>query len=156
MSYLMLIRLEAGIIPPQFFGRVMELITITCSQNCYGNEGYHGSCCRLENRDYIIGPVHDPNEFLERINKRFNRNFLYSEIFIEYEEGKQLFPEKANWQNESAYPALRVNLSTSDKSCIFYNNHLRMCTVYELRPSICSAFLCDYLRHLIQTKSTED
>lgn len=134
----------------------MELITITCQKNCFGVSNYHGSCCRLENRDYIIGPVHDPHEFLERLNKHYNQNFLYSDIFIDYEEGKQLFPQKSNWQKESAYPALRINLSTSDNSCIFYNNHLRMCSVYSIRPSICSSFLCDHLRFLLETSKIND
>jgi Fe-S-cluster containining protein len=132
----------------------MELITTTCQKKCFGFDSYHGSCCRLENRDYIIGPIHDPHEFLDRLNKHYSQNFKYSDIFIEYEEGSKLFPNKFNWQKESAYPALRINLTTSDNSCIFYNNQLKLCTVYSIRPSICSSFLCDYLRgELEKTKS---
>ena len=76
----------------------MELITITCRENCFGISGYHGSCCRLENRHFIIGPISDPEEFLARVNKHYDSNFSFSDIFIEYEEGKDLFPDKINWQ----------------------------------------------------------
>jgi len=127
----------------------MELITITCRENCFGISGYHGSCCRLENRHFIIGPISDPEEFLARVNKHYDSNFSFSDIFIEYEEGKDLFPDKINWQNPNAYPALRINLNTKDNSCIFYNSHLKLCSVYSIRPAICSSFLCDHLRGVL-------
>ena len=35
-----------------------------CSNKCWGSPGYHGSCCSVEDRDYIIGPHHDTDEFI--------------------------------------------------------------------------------------------
>ena len=31
------------------------------------------------------------------------------EIFVDYEEGKNMFPNKSTWQNQSSYPAFRVD-----------------------------------------------
>ncbi len=36
-----------------------------CSSKCFGVDGYDGSCCKLEERDFIIGPISDSGEFLE-------------------------------------------------------------------------------------------
>jgi Fe-S-cluster containining protein len=118
-----------------------------CSFKCYGVDNYHGSCCSIEDRDWIIGPHPDNKEFLKRLSEKFGREIKYQEVFIDYEEGKNLFPEKNVWQNESAYPALRVNLTNPKIYCIFYNETLRACSVYSIRPETCRNYECDYLKN---------
>jgi Fe-S-cluster containining protein len=130
-------------------------VELTCSKNCFGIKGYHGSCCRLEDRDFIIGPIHDPKEFLERLNRHFNRQFSWSDVFIDYEEGSKMFPNKSTWQNTTAYPALKIDLDSYDKRCIFYNNHLRACSVYEIRSVTCSRFQCDHLKSVLKSNEVK-
>lgn len=128
----------------------MNLITLTCSQNCYGHDGYHGSCCRMEDRDFIIGKIHDAPELLKRLNEHYGREFAYSDIFIDFEEGSKLFPDKSTWQKPDAYPALRLDLDSPDKRCIFYNARLKACSIYSIRSVTCSRFKCDHLKNKLQ------
>ena len=86
-----------------------------CSNKCYGMPGHHGSCCTLEDRDFIIGPHPDALEFIESLSKKLGRDIEYREVFVDYEEGKTLFPNRSSWQNPHSYPALRVD---------FYNPRL--------------------------------
>ena len=123
-----------------------------CSNKCWGVDNYHGSCCSIENRDYIIGPHRDTEDFLSRLESKFCRKITYSEVFIDYEEGKNLFPEKTTWQNPNSYPCLRINFDSPNKSCIFYNNFIRSCSIYDIRPEVCEMYECDFLRD--QTKLT--
>ncbi len=44
-----------------------------CSNKCYGVEGYHGSCCSIEERNYIIGPHHDTEEFIKNLSEKLGR-----------------------------------------------------------------------------------
>lgn len=133
----------------------MKIITLTCSKNCFGIDNYHGSCCRLEDRNFIIGPIHDTKEFLTRLKMQFNRDIDYKDIFIDYEEGHKMFPERSTWQNKDAYPALRVDLETPDLRCIFYNSTIKACSVYSIRPTTCYKFACDYLKNKIQNEALD-
>lgn len=133
----------------------MNTITFTCSKECYGFKNYHGSCCKLENRDFIIGPIGDAAEVLTRLATHFNREVNYNDIFIDYEEGHRLFPNRSTWQNPSAYPALRVNLDSRDLNCIFYNSTVRACSIYTIRPQTCQKFYCDYLRKKIDNETLD-
>ena len=38
-----------------------------CSNKCYGIPGHHGSCCTIEDRDFIIGPHSDAEEFVTKL-----------------------------------------------------------------------------------------
>jgi len=116
-----------------------------CSNKCWGDEGHHGSCCKLEDRDFIIGPHHDSNKFIKRLSERFGREIKYEDVFIEYDEGKEQFPNKSVWQSPSNYPALRVNKNDSTLPCIFYNVAMRACSVYSIRPQVCGEYECEYL-----------
>ena len=116
-----------------------------CSSKCFGVDGYDGSCCKLEERDFIIGPISDSDEFLGRLNNKLERSFEKSEIFIEFEEGRNLFPDRSAWQNPSNFPALRVDVSKSKLPCIFYNTHGKFCSVHEIRPKSCQDYFCGYL-----------
>jgi len=122
-----------------------------CSFNCCGVNDNHGACCNLDNRDWIMG--NDPIEalnFLQRLSIKLDRPVNFHEVFYEYEEGSQVFPERSMWQRPESYPALRVDTSQPRNPCIFYNTHLRGCSVYDIRPKTCQDFNCQYL---IETKS---
>ena len=117
-----------------------------CSNKCFGIDGYDGSCCTIENRDWIMGPINDSNQFIENLSKKLNRNISKEEVFIEYEEGKNLFPNKSVWQNPENFPAFKVNLEDKRKPCIFYNTSVKSCMVYDIRPETCRDFECGYLK----------
>ena len=120
-----------------------------CSHNCFGRKDYDGSCCHIEDRDYIIGPHTDPEEFLERLSDRFNRKVKFEEIFYSFEEGSRLFPERSSWQNPNSYPALKIDIEKERKPCIFYNSTLRSCSIYDIRPQICRKYYCQFLHDFL-------
>ena len=117
-----------------------------CSTKCFGINDYHGSCCSLEDRDYIIGPHYDTVEFLDRLTKRFGRIIKYSEVFVDWSEGRKMFPDKSVWQNSNNYPALRIEENDSRLPCTFYNTKIKACTVHAIRPQVCRDYECDYLK----------
>lgn len=133
----------------------MKIITLTCSSDCFGIDQYHGSCCRIEDRDFIIGPIPDTREFLERLKIQFNRDIAYSDIFIDYEEGHKLFPNRSTWQHPTSYPALRVDLTSPDLRCIFYNSTIKACSVYSIRPTTCYKFVCEYLKTKLKNEALD-
>jgi len=133
----------------------MKIIALTCSHDCFGIPDYHGSCCKLENRDFIIGPIYDTKEFLTRLQNHFQRPIEYSDVFIDYEEGHKMFPDRLTWQNPKAFPALRINLDSKERHCTFYNNTMRACSVYNIRPTTCQNFVCDYLRNKIKNEAMD-
>ena len=116
-----------------------------CSNNCFGRDGYHGSCCSIEDRDYIIGPHYDTDEFIKNLSSKLGREIYEEEVFINYEEGSKLFPSKSTWQNPSSYPAFRVDFFNPKLPCIFYNTKLKFCTIYDVRPQTCREYECEYL-----------
>jgi len=121
-----------------------------CSNKCFGIEGYDGSCCTVEERDWIMGPIHDAEEFIKKLSNKLGRAINRDDIFIDYEEGKSLFPLKPVWQNKDHYPAFRIDLNNKRLPCIFYNTTVKSCMVYSIRPKTCRDFKCDYLKE--QTK----
>lgn len=127
-----------------WYNSCMEIIatdyTYECRYNCFGNSGYHGSCCRVEDRDYILGPCPDTQEMTETLNLR------YEDMYMDFEEGSKLYPDKPSWQNPENYPTLRVD---SGGNCIFYHSLLRKCVIYEERPFNCRNYFCSYLKEKI-------
>ena len=117
-----------------------------CTNKCYGIEGYHGSCCSIEDRDYIIVPHHDTEEFVKNLSLKFGREVNVDDVFIKYEEGSKLFPNKPTWQNPNSYPAFRLDFHNPKLPCMFYNTTLKFCTIYDVRPQTCRDYECDYLR----------
>jgi len=117
-----------------------------CSFKCWGTDNYDGSCCTLENRDWIMGPALDWKEFLKNISLKIGREIGFSEVFYTYEEGSKLFPDRSVWQNPDNFPAFKVDLNSPRKPCIFYNQSIRSCSVYEIRPETCRIYSCDYLK----------
>ena len=125
----------------------MDSVCNICTTRCMGFPGNKGGCCTVSDRDYIIGKHSDTKEFLDRLNKKFGKEFKYEEIFIDYEEGKKIFPEKSCWQNPKNYPCLRLDFKNPSHPCIFYNNHLGLCSIHEIRPITCAEYYCDYLEN---------
>jgi Fe-S-cluster containining protein len=76
-------------------------------------------------------------------------------VFIDYEEGHKMFPDRLTWQNPKAFPALRINLDSKERHCTFYNNTMRACSVYNIRPTTCQNFVCDYLRNKIKNEAMD-
>ena len=116
-----------------------------CSNKCYGVDGYHGSCCSIEERNYIIGPHHDTEEFIKNLSEKLGREVNEDEVFIKFEEGSRLFPNKSAWQNPDSYPAFRVDFYNPKLPFMFYNTKLKFCTIYDVRPKTCRDYECEYL-----------
>jgi Fe-S-cluster containining protein len=129
---------------------VISIASITesgvCSTKCCGYDGYAGGCCSIENRNWIIGAIPDAELFLQNLSEKLGYKVEFSQVFYTYEEGKQLFPNVEAWQRPSNYPALRVNMNTEKKYCNFYNETLKFCGVYDIRPYTCRVYKCDYLK----------
>ena len=120
-----------------------------CQKKCMGFDGNHGGCCTIDNRDLILGPIPDSHETLARVQQQFpGIKVTWDDLFISYEEGHKLFPDKSTWQNPTAYPCMRVRPKDEMIPCVFYNMQLRCCQIYNSRSVICKNFKCDYLKSL--------
>ncbi|MBP7860237.1 hypothetical protein KA183_01035 [bacterium] len=124
---------------------VNNLIHYTCSRVCYGIKDQAGICCTIGERDWIIGPITDADRFLKDVSKKLGREFTFNEIFYSYEEGHKIFPERSTWQDPNNYPALRVVLDGKAYPCQFLSDD-KKCTMQDIKPKICSDYLCDYLK----------
>ena len=133
-----------------------QIIHYTCLKNCYGKKGNAGACCTIQDRDWIIGPITDPKDFLKRLRSHFGREFRYDEVFIDYKEGHKLFPDKATWQNPKHYPALRVLFDPEAVYPCPFLGEQRQCTIQEIKPKICSDYLCDHLKSVISQTLGDD
>lgn len=121
-----------------------------CSFKCFGIDDYDGSCCHLEDRNWIMGPIEDSEKFLYNLSNKLGRKVKFDEVFYNFEEGSKLFPDKPVWQEKGNYPAFKVDLEKQRKPCVMYNSATRSCSVYEIRPNTCRYYLCDFLeRELI-------
>ena len=83
-----------------------------CSFKCWGIDGYDGSCCTIENRDWIMGPVEDWENFLSKLGSKIGRKIDFSEVFYTHEEGSKLFPDRPIWQDPENFPAFKVDLNS--------------------------------------------
>ena len=113
-----------------------------CSQECTGIEGHHGECCSIKGKDWVIGPVHDADAVLERLQKRYPE-IRYEDVFIDWLEGVQTFVGRRHYWDEENYPIFRVNLET--ERCVFYDEAARGCSIYEERSELCFKYFCSYL-----------
>jgi Fe-S-cluster containining protein len=116
-----------------------------CSFKCFGKENYDGSCCHVEDRNWIMGPIEDYEKFLVNMSEKLGRTVGFEEVFHDFEEGSKLFPDKPVWQERFNYPAFKVDLEKERKPCVLYNSATRSCSVYEIRPETCRNYLCDFL-----------
>ena len=119
-----------------------------CSKKCLGNDGYDGSCCTLEQRDWIIGPLTEDQveKLLFDLRVMLNRKVERNEVVIDYEEGCNLFPTRSVWQNKNNFPCMRVNLLEHRLPCVFYNTDSRKCNIYNNRSRMCREYACGYLK----------
>ncbi len=117
-----------------------------CSFKCWGIDNYDGSCCTLENRDWIMGPILDSDKFLENLSSKIGRKIEFSEVFYAFKEGSSLFSDRQMWQDPNNFPAFRVELNSPRKPCVFYNQSIKSCMVYDIRPDTCRNYSCDYLK----------
>jgi len=100
-----------------------------------------------------MGPIKDSEKVLKNLSEKFGREIKFEEVFYDFEEGSKLFPTRPVWQKEGSYPAMKVDFSTNKKSCIFYNQTLKACSIYEIRPETCKNYFCDYLeRELLMSE----
>jgi Fe-S-cluster containining protein len=134
----------ADALPPRH--KLIEVVALhTCTRNCYGVHGYAASCCKLENRNFIQGPVRDAEEFLAKLSERLGRAVAFDEVFVTFEEGSALFPDKPVWQDPRCYPAIRPTMNAElGYPCPFLTEG-HVCGVYEIRPRICQDYKCDRL-----------
>ncbi len=119
-----------------------------CTRKCFGVAGYATSCCQLERRDYIIGPIPDADAVLERLNARGGRRYDYEDVFIEFEEGRAAFPDRPSWQVPTSYPALRLDLSDSRLPCQFLGRD-GLCSIHEIRSQTCRHYHREHLRQVL-------
>jgi len=112
-----------------------------CKNHCPGlYYDKKGSCCIVGDREWILGPIEDAKETLQNLQE-INPCLSYSDVFIDYEEGSKMYPEKESWQFEDSYPALRL----VEGACLFFSKE-KGCTVYEKRPLVCRQWTCPPLR----------
>jgi Fe-S-cluster containining protein len=125
----------------------LQVVQHACASKCMGRPGNNGGCCNLGPRDWIIGPISDVDELIEKVSERWGRPALRIELLIDYEEGRLLFPERPTWQDPKNYPAMRV-LGELPHPCRFHNREIG-CTIHDIRPGTCQAFECDWLRQAV-------
>jgi len=130
--------------------KLIEVVSLhTCTRNCFGVADYAASCCRLEDRDFIQGPVTDAKATLLRLSRRFGRLVPFDEVFVRFEEGSAMFPERSTWQDPANYPAIRPVIDdTATYPCPFLGTDHR-CGIYEDRPDLCRNYRCDHLQKVI-------
>jgi Fe-S-cluster containining protein len=133
-----------------------HVIAYTCSQNCMGVRGNSGGCCTLDDRDFIPGPVRDADAFLADLARLLRRDVSRDEAFIDFDEGRALFPERASWQEPANYPALRVLPDVDWIPCRFFDKTTGACTVYDIRPAMCRNYLCDHLKDVISLLNLDE
>jgi Fe-S-cluster containining protein len=134
----------------------LQVIEYTCGQNCMGARGNAGGCCTLDDRDFIPGPVRDADVFLLDLGRLLRREVSREEAFIDFEEGRVLFPDRPSWQEPANYPALRVLPDVDWIPCRFYDKTAHACSVYDIRPAICRHFLCDHLKSVISLLNLDE
>jgi len=122
----------------------------TCTRNCFGVADYAASCCQLEQRDWIQGPVVDAEEFLVRLSRHFGREVPFDELFVRFEEGAAMFPERSMWQDPANYPAIRpVDDAAGRHPCPLLGPDGR-CGVYDIRPGLCRDYRCEHLQKVLE------
>jgi Fe-S-cluster containining protein len=124
-----------------------------CSFNCWGRKDYDGSCCHLEDRDFIIGRIDDWKEFLVRLSNKIGRTVEFKEVFYDFEEGSKKFPNKPSFQDPRNFPCFRVDEEKKRLPCVNYNSAIRACGVYDIRPNTCRDYFCDHLTREIMMNS---
>ncbi len=125
-----------------------DALFYTCTQKCCGVARQSSKCCTISDRDWILGAVKDTDRFLADLSKLKGREVSYDEVFIDFEEGSQMFPEKSSWQRRKNYPAMRVHVDRAKgHPCTLLGDDM-LCTVHEIKPQICKNYYCEYLLYI--------
>ncbi|MBX9695084.1 MAG: hypothetical protein K2Z81_22050 [Cyanobacteria bacterium] len=127
---------------------VNEVLFYTCTQKCCGVVRQSSKCCTISDRDWILGSVKDTDRFLADLSKLKGREVPYDEVFVDFEEGSQMFPDKPSWQAKKNYPAMRVHVDRSKgHPCTLLGDDL-LCSVHTIKPAICKNYYCEYLQYI--------
>ena len=82
--------------------------------------------------------------------KKKGRPYTIHDIVIDFEEGKltgkQFFNGHDVFKRKETYPILRIQASGTRFTCKFLNAYNGKCTIYKQRPSMCSDYLCTYVK----------
>jgi len=116
-----------------------------CAFSCFGQKGNYASCCSIEERNWIMGPILDYEKVLSDLSEKYGREVTFKEVFYDFDEGSKTFSARKVWQDPNNFPAMRIDFSTPKKTCVFYNENLKVCSIYEIRPETCKNYFCDYL-----------
>ena len=111
-------------------------------EQCQGLKGNNGECCHIRDKNWIIGKVKDDKELLERVQKKYDKNLTWNDLFIDYDEGSKMFPDKSDWQNKDLYPAMRVRPELEGSPCVFFDNG---CKIHEIKSDVCKEYKCQWL-----------
>lgn len=135
-------------LPPR--RQLIDVVALhTCTRNCFGIADNAAGCCKLAKRDFIQGPIPDADEVLRRLSVRLGRVVHFDEVFVRFEEGAAMFPERSSWQASTSYPAFRpVDDAAAGYPCPFLDANSQ-CGIYEDRPGICREYRCDHLKKVL-------
>ena len=106
-------------------------------EQCQGLKGNNGDCCHIRDKNWIIGKVKDDKELLARVQKEYDKNLTWNDLFIDYDEGSKMFPDKPDWQNKDLYPAMRVRPELEGSPCVFFDNG---CKIHDIKSVICKEY----------------
>ncbi len=135
--------------PPSKDAIIEAACYYTCSKVCYGVKGQAAQCCAIGERDFIIGPIDDTERFLKDLSSKLGRAVEYADVFMDFEEGSKLFPEKKLWQDPENYPCMRiVDDASIGYPCQFLDQNMK-CMVHSIKPDVCRRYLCPYLREIV-------
>lgn len=87
---------------------------------------------------------------LKLLEERLGKPVSFAEVFIEYEEGRALFPDNSSWQNPAHYPAMRVVPDAIARySCAFLKSG--KCSIHDIKPRLCASFLCEHVHKVVHS-----
>jgi len=61
-----------------------------CAFNCYGQKGNYASCCSVEERNWIMGPILDYEKVLKDLSLKYGREVTFKEVFYDFDEVQEL------------------------------------------------------------------
>ena len=96
-----------------------------------------------------MGPIDELSQI--HLLKRYPEK-TWNDFFVDYEEGKDLFPDRSVWQQRQNFPAMRINTSTERNNCNQYDPISKNCSVWRDRPTTCQNFNCDWLQSELDTR----
>ena len=126
----------------------------TCLTNCCGVPGLKNACCQLDPEDleHVLGPVKE--KWIKRAIKWYHKKGMTAitrhDLVIDIEEGKLIGEAHFNgheiFNNEGSYPMMRIQANGQRFSCKNLNVESGMCTIYEMRPDMCSGYYCQFVK----------